>query len=77
LVAGSNNGGKSAAIDYTLIETAKLDGVDPQAFCLRHDPTLFCNAPLTTTLSSLTTMLPSQNALHDDQCVPEEEHRSL
>ena len=29
---GSENGGKSAAITYTLIETAKLNGVDPQAW---------------------------------------------
>ena len=29
---GSQTGGKSAAIAYTLIETAKLNGVDPQAW---------------------------------------------
>ena len=28
----SERGGKSAAIAYTLIETAKLNGVDPQAW---------------------------------------------
>jgi len=32
LFMGSEGGGKSAAIAYTLIETAKLDGVDPQAW---------------------------------------------
>ena len=32
LVMGSEGGGKSAAIAYTLIETAKLNGVDPQAW---------------------------------------------
>ena len=32
---GSDNGGKSAAIAYTVIETAKLNGVDPQA-CLTN-----------------------------------------
>jgi transposase len=32
LCAGSERGGKSAAIAYTLIETAKLNGVDPQAW---------------------------------------------
>jgi transposase len=32
LFAGSERGGKSAAIAYTLIETAKLSGVDPQAW---------------------------------------------
>jgi transposase len=32
LFMGSENGGKSAAIIYTLIETAKLNGVDPQAW---------------------------------------------
>jgi len=29
---GHEGGGKSAAIAYTLIETAKLNGVDPQAW---------------------------------------------
>ena len=29
---GAEGGGKSAAIAYTLIETAKLNGVDPQAW---------------------------------------------
>ena len=38
LFMGSEGGGKSAAIAYTLIETAKLNGVDPQAW-LRHVPT--------------------------------------
>ena len=32
LLAGSQGGGKSAAIAYTPIETAKLNGVDPQAW---------------------------------------------
>lgn len=32
LFMGSDNGGRSAAIAYTLIETAKLNGVDPQAW---------------------------------------------
>ena len=32
LFMGSENGGKSAAIAYTLIETAKLNGIDPQAW---------------------------------------------
>jgi len=31
LFAGSEGGGRSAAIAYTLIETAKLNAVDPQA----------------------------------------------
>ena len=30
LFMGSERGGKSAAVGYTLIETAKLNGVDPQ-----------------------------------------------
>jgi hypothetical protein len=30
--AGSEGGGKALAIAYTLIETAKLNGVDPQAW---------------------------------------------
>ena len=29
---GSQGGGQAAAIAYTLIETAKLNGVDPQAW---------------------------------------------
>ena len=32
LFMGSQGGGKAAAIAYTLIETAKLNGVDPQAW---------------------------------------------
>ncbi len=32
LFMGSERGGKTAAITYTLIETAKLNGVDPQAW---------------------------------------------
>lgn len=32
LFIGSEGGGKSAAIAYTLIETAKLNGIDPQAW---------------------------------------------
>lgn len=32
LFAGSESGGRSAAIAYILIETAKLNGVDPQAW---------------------------------------------
>ena len=32
LFAGSKRGGKAAAIAYTLIETAKLNNVDPQAW---------------------------------------------
>ena len=31
LFMGTESGGKSAAIAYTLIETAKLNGIDPQA----------------------------------------------
>jgi transposase len=32
LFVGSEGGGKAAAIAYTLIETAKLNGIDPQAW---------------------------------------------
>ena len=32
LFVGSHAGGKAAAIAYTLIETVKLNGVDPQAW---------------------------------------------
>ena len=34
LFIGSDSGGRSAAIAYTLIETAKLNGVDPQAWLI-------------------------------------------
>lgn len=32
LFAGSDRGGERAAAIYTLIETAKLNGIDPQAW---------------------------------------------
>ena len=32
LFVGSEGGGRSAAIAYTLIETAKLNGINPQAW---------------------------------------------
>ena len=32
---GSETGGKSAAIAYTLIETAKMNNVDPEAWLTR------------------------------------------
>jgi transposase len=32
LFVGSEGGGKAAAIAYTLVETAKLNGIDPQAW---------------------------------------------
>ena len=32
MFVGSENGGKAAAIAYTLIETAKMNNVDPQAW---------------------------------------------
>ena len=32
LFMGSDGGGKAAAIAYTLVETAKLNGVNPQAW---------------------------------------------
>jgi hypothetical protein len=32
LFAGSDDGGRRAAIMYTLIETARLNGVDPEAW---------------------------------------------
>ncbi len=32
LFVGSEGGGKAASIAYTLIETAKMNGVDPQAW---------------------------------------------
>ena len=35
LFAGSDSGGQRAAAIYSLIETAKLNGLDPEAY-LRH-----------------------------------------
>ena len=35
LFAGSDRGGERAAVFYTLIESAKLNGLDPEAY-LRH-----------------------------------------
>jgi transposase len=32
LFAGSDRGGESAAVLYSLIETAKLNGIDPEAY---------------------------------------------
>jgi transposase len=32
MFAGSDAGGKRAAAIYTLVETAKLNGLDPQAY---------------------------------------------
>ena len=32
IFVGSEGGGRSAAIAYTLIETAKLNGINPQAW---------------------------------------------
>jgi hypothetical protein len=42
LFVGSEGGGRSAAIAYTLIQSAKLNGVDPQAWspmCSAASPT--------------------------------------
>jgi hypothetical protein len=32
LFAGSDSGGERAAVLYTLLETAKLNGIDPEAY---------------------------------------------
>ena len=32
MLVGSEGGGKAAAIAYTLVETAKLNAIDPQAW---------------------------------------------
>ena len=32
MFAGSDDGGRRAAIAYTLIETAKMNGLDPEAY---------------------------------------------
>lgn len=45
LFAGSDNGGERAAALYTLIGTAKLNGVDPEAY-LRHVLTHIADHPI-------------------------------
>jgi transposase len=45
LFAGSNAGGERAAAIYTLIGTAKLHGIDPQAY-LRHVLTVIADHPI-------------------------------
>jgi hypothetical protein len=44
LFAGSDTGGESAATMYTLIGTAKLNGLDPQAY-LQHVLTRIAQHP--------------------------------
>ncbi|KKM94365.1 hypothetical protein LCGC14_1199090 [marine sediment metagenome] len=39
LFVGSLTGGRAAALAYILIETAKLNGVDPQGMARRHSRT--------------------------------------
>lgn len=43
--AGSDEGGERAAILYTLIESAKINGVDPEAY-LRHVLTYIADHPI-------------------------------
>ena len=45
LFAGSEDGGKAAAIAYTLIETCKLNGIDPFAY-LRDTLTRIADHPI-------------------------------
>ena len=45
LFAGSNAGGESAAAIYTLLGTAKLNGIEPQAY-LRHVLTHIADHPI-------------------------------
>lgn len=45
LFAGSNAGGERAAAIYTLLGTAKLNGIEPQAY-LRHVLTHIADHPI-------------------------------
>jgi hypothetical protein len=45
LVAGSDRGGESAAVLYSLIGTAKLNGIDPEAY-LRNVLSRFADHPI-------------------------------
>jgi transposase len=38
LFVGSQTGGRAAAIEYILVETAKLNGVDPQGWLADTSP---------------------------------------
>lgn len=38
--SGSDSGGERAATMYTIIETAKLNGLDPEAYLRAHNNTL-------------------------------------
>ena len=59
LFVGSEAGGKAAAIAYTLIETAKLNGVDPQAW-LAHVLARIADHKIT----RLDELMPWRYALH-------------
>ena len=52
LFVGSDKGGERAAILYTLIETAKLNGLDPEAY-LAHAIDRLARGHLATKLSEL------------------------
>jgi len=45
IFAGSDKGGDRAAVFYTLLETAKLNGIDPQAW-LSHVLTVIADHPI-------------------------------
>ena len=45
LFAESNRGGESAAVLYSLIGTAKLNGIDPEAY-LRNVPSRIAEYPI-------------------------------
>jgi hypothetical protein len=45
LFAGSDAGGHRAALIYSLIETCKLNGIDPEAY-LRHVLTVIADHPI-------------------------------
>jgi len=58
LFCGSDRGGQRAAILYTLIQTARLNGVDPQVACQRPRPHRRSSA------SKLDDLLPWKRAPH-------------
>ena len=71
---GSQGGGKAAAIAYTLIETAKLNGVDPQAW-LTHVLGRIQNQKITQSEELLPPALRNISCVTDDHL--HKEHRAL
>ncbi|RED43065.1 IS66 family transposase, partial [Aestuariispira insulae] len=64
LLSGSDAGGERAANIYTLIETAKLNGIDPQAW-LTHVLTIIADHPINRIEELLPWNVKADPELHD------------